>query len=159
MGKIISDIMPKDFNGKDNYDYIDLYYYYRDKNNRPMVVVCLLLEVNHEPSKIMVHKGYAICGPKDNPFSDYGKSFAFARASDAMKLGRRGKYYKSKKKRLLPIKREEAFETLEMCNCTYLKGLRKGQYNSKAHNEYEEKLLQPIFEMLNNQEGPHNLCI
>ena len=134
-------LKPTDFDTKHREDFIDLYYVYRDDEHRPMVTVCLLVEFTNNENFI-VHKGYTICSRKDNPFGDYGKVFAFARAKGAMELKEKAKI--SKKKRLLPIIREEALEVLKACKCEFLFGQRKGLWNTKEHTFFEEKLLEKV---------------
>jgi hypothetical protein len=59
-----------------------VYYYLRDKNKRPLVTVCLLVDPDH---KEVVSRGVAICGPLDMPAKKVGRGMAYGRALRAAK--------------------------------------------------------------------------
>ena len=77
------------------------FYYLRDKQNRPLVTVCLLRD-----SDLKVYQGVAICSPKDNPNKKTGKAIAFGRAKQAAE----------NKKDSGDIFRQEAYEILSKVN-------------------------------------------
>lgn len=66
-----------------------LFYYLRDKNNRPMVTVCLLrvgeqLQYNNANSPVYA-RGVAVCSLRDQPCKKIGKQIALGRALRAVK--------------------------------------------------------------------------
>ena len=58
----------------------EIYYYYRDKNNRPVVTVCLIVG---KRNRKLVALGISICSPKDNPCKEIGRYYARERAIKA----------------------------------------------------------------------------
>ena len=56
----------------------ELYYYYRDKDRRPLVTVCLLVNGDE------MARGVAICSPLDIPCKRTGRHIARGRAVKAL---------------------------------------------------------------------------
>ena len=100
------------------------YYYLRDKQNRPLVTVCLLKDNDSK-----VYQGVAICSLKDNPNKKTGKAIAFGRAKQA----------EENKKDDGSIFRQEAYETLSKVN-DFNFYLFKSTYDPVL-TQYEAKLL------------------
>lgn len=77
------------------------YFYYRDKNRRPMVTVCEIEGVTG------VGRGVAICSLKDNPSKKIGRLISKGRANKALKDNLTFQ---------LPINRREAITSLMKTN-------------------------------------------
>lgn len=77
------------------------FYYLRDKQNHPLVTVCL-----HKTDGTIC-RGIAICSPKDNPNKKTGKAISLGRAKQAMK----NKIARGS------VIREEAYNVLDKTSC------------------------------------------
>lgn len=64
----------------------EYYYYIRDKENRPIVTVCLLIFGDDKT----VARGMAFCCPKDIPCKKVGRKIALERAKYSAAFGRCG---------------------------------------------------------------------
>ena len=81
----------------------EYFYYVRDKENRPIVTVCLIKDKQGN-----VGKGFSICSLSEvSPEKAEGRKYAKGRALRAFK-----KWKKSKCSVTSPVKRREAFEAL-----------------------------------------------
>jgi len=65
----------------------DFFYYFRDKENKPRVTVCL--KVDTERGIGAVARGVAICSLSDNPNKKKGRQIASGRAARAAFRGNR----------------------------------------------------------------------
>ena len=74
-----------------------IYYYIRDKDNHPIVTVCLLKNGSD------ITRGTAICSRQDIPWKEYGRALAFKRAMKTMKA----------EENLFMVVRTEILEILE----------------------------------------------
>lgn len=64
-------------------DYKAIYYYCRDRYNRPWITICLLWKVeNGKP--IIYARGVSICSKKDNIVKKIGRELALERATLAV---------------------------------------------------------------------------
>ena len=100
------------------------FYYHRDRENKPLVTVCLLT------GDMGVARGIAICSPQDNPCKATGRTIAMRRAERAIK-GRNGHDDF--------IARREALQVIDDCTECDL-WLNKSDRNP-ALTEYESKIL------------------
>lgn len=77
----------------------EAYYYARDKQNRPVVTVCLLVD-----DKCNIARGVAICSAKDSPNKVWGRALSRSRALACFQsMGMHS---------MEPVRRKEALEVL-----------------------------------------------
>ena len=109
-------------------------YYVRDKENRPMVTVCLMHSDDGQYAR-----GVAICSLKETgPDKAIGRMYARGRALRAFRKAENGKTEKTS-----PVKRKEAYKSL-MKACRPLLPMQffeaKSVYNP-ALNQLEETII------------------
>lgn len=111
------------------------YYYYRTKKNRPVVTVCVIIDVG---KKVVISRGVAICHPKDNFCKERGRKLAYSRAMAAAFCSNGN---------ILPIKvRDELDDVLSLIS---VKDIWAGVFEYKGHTmprmtEIEERLLKRV---------------
>ena len=57
---------------------MECFYYIRDKQNRPIITVCIIYSGGY------VSRGIALCSPNDNPCKKRGRGKAYSRALKAL---------------------------------------------------------------------------
>jgi len=102
-----------------------IYYYIRDKNNHPIITVCLL-ENNGD-----ISRGIAVCSKQESPWKNYGRALAFKRARKAIKA----------QQDLFMVVRDEIVIILTELDANREFFWYKGKFNP-ALTEYEMALLE-----------------
>ena len=101
-----------------------IYYYIRDKENHPIITVCLMTD-NKKTSR-----GIAVCSKQESPDKAYGKALAFKRAKKAMKA----------QDNLFIVARDEIIEILDELPVPNDFYFWKGKFNPGL-SHYELELL------------------
>lgn len=151
VAKSISELKPQDFKEAGPKDLgINIYtngYYIRNEKKEPKVTVTFAVDMTDANNPI-ISMGFAIAGPEENPWKTIGAWLSEARAVDALKLKEKANTteFKQIKKRLRPVKREEAIQILKECHAERFIGMNKGVWNISLNSltEYEQKLVQDM---------------
>jgi hypothetical protein len=109
----------------------EIYYYLRDKMNRPVVTVCLLV------NETAMARGIAVCSVRDQPYKKKGRNIARARAAYGLSLG-----VTSTDAEALPVYRREAFDAINRVECYPKYFLGKKSWLNPSLTEFEKELLQ-----------------
>lgn len=108
--------------------YTEKYYYLRNKNNVPMITVCLLKDEENN-----VARGISICSERDVVCKKRGRRIAKVRAEHAMKT-------KAYSLQIGRLETETIVADVEDINTQYLPTWYKSSYNLNVA-DYEKKIL------------------
>lgn len=146
--KNIDELKPQDFQEAKPKDAgLNIYtngYFIRNDKNEPKVTVTFAVDMTSANNPV-ISMGFAIAGANENPWKFHGKVLSEARAIDALRLKEKANEtdLKKLKKRLYPVKREEAIETLKECNAERFIGKNKGVWNIPMDSltEFEKEMI------------------
>ena len=103
------------------------FYYLRDKDNKPVVSVCL--KKDDENDKLF-HRGISVCSMRDNCEKAHGRYLAITRSLRAQK---------NRKKSCDKIKRQETIDLLKDLNCNF--SSKSSTLDITDLCDYEKKIL------------------
>lgn len=149
--KSINELKPQDFSETKPKDFgANIWtngYYIRNDKNEPKITITFAVDMTSAINPI-ISMGFAIAGANENPWKFRGQTLSEARAIDAIKLKEKANTtdLTQLKKRLYPVKREEAIKVLEECHSERFIGMNKGIWNVPMEflTDFEKELIEEL---------------